>query len=277
MKNTVYISDLDGTLLTSDAEISAKSDEIINRLISKGMLFTVATARSVSSSKRILSCLDLNLPVVLMNGVFIADIKSGRVIESVPIEKNTALKIIEIFKSFNVSPFMYCAEGDMLDVVFEIIDSKQNEMFYKRREKQYYRRFEQVEKLTPPDNGECVYFNIVDSYSRLKPLADKLRSVKGVSVAFYEDTYLEDSWFLEVFSSKASKCSGMLRIKEMTGAERAVVFGDNLNDISMFECADESFAVSEAVPQLKKIATGVIGSHDEDAVAKHLEKIFEYR
>jgi len=55
MKKTVYISDLDGTLLTSDAEISAKSAEIINRLISKGMLFTVATARSVSSSKRILS------------------------------------------------------------------------------------------------------------------------------------------------------------------------------------------------------------------------------
>ena len=276
MKKTVYISDLDGTLLTSDAEISAKSAEIINRLISKGMLFTVATARSVSSSKRILSCLDLNLPVVLMNGVFIADIKSGRVIESVPIEKNTALKIIEIFKSFNVSPFMYCAEGDMLDVVFEKIDSKQNEMFYKGGKSSITDALSRW-RSSPARQRKCVYFNIVDSYSRLKPLADKLRSVKGVSVAFYEDTYLEDSWFLEVFSSKASKCSGMLRIKEMTGAERAVVFGDNLNDISMFECADESFAVSEAVPQLKKIATGVIGSHDEDAVAKHLEKIFENR
>lgn len=51
------------------------------------------------------------------------------------------------------------------------------------------------------------------------------------------------------------------------GAERLVVFGDNHNDLPMFEVADESYAVSNAVPAVLEAATGVIGSNDEDAVA----------
>ena len=53
-----------------------------------------------------------------------------------------------------------------------------------------------------------------------------------------------------------------------------MVFGDALNDISMFEIADESYAVLNAVDELKAIATGIIGSNDEDAVANKLKELF---
>lgn len=49
-----------------------------------------------------------------------------------------------------------------------------------------------------------------------------------------------------------------------------MVFGDGKNDIDMFELADESYAVSNAVPELKEAATGVIASNDEDGVARWL-------
>ena len=49
--STLYISDLDGTLLNKDARLSKRSAEIINGLIRRGMLFTVATARSLSCVK----------------------------------------------------------------------------------------------------------------------------------------------------------------------------------------------------------------------------------
>ena len=48
--NTLYVSDLDGTLLNSDVKISENSKNIINSLIEKGMNFTVATARSLVSA-----------------------------------------------------------------------------------------------------------------------------------------------------------------------------------------------------------------------------------
>ena len=48
--NTLYVSDLDGTLLNTRDEISPRSLRIINSLIEKGMKFTYATARSLSSA-----------------------------------------------------------------------------------------------------------------------------------------------------------------------------------------------------------------------------------
>lgn len=49
-----------------------------------------------------------------------------------------------------------------------------------------------------------------------------------------------------------------------------IAFGDAMNDIPMFEIADECYAVANAVPELKELATDVIESNEEDGVAKWL-------
>ena len=68
--NTLYVSDLDGTLLNSDVKISENSKNIINSLIEKGMKFTVATARSLVSASDKIEGLNLKLPVVVYKGTF---------------------------------------------------------------------------------------------------------------------------------------------------------------------------------------------------------------
>ena len=47
---TLYVSDLDGTLLNSDTKLSDKTKKIINQLVKNGMNFTFATARSITSA-----------------------------------------------------------------------------------------------------------------------------------------------------------------------------------------------------------------------------------
>ena len=51
-----------------------------------------------------------------------------------------------------------------------------------------------------------------------------------------------------------------------------LVFGDGKNDIDVFQCADESYAVANIHEELKKYASGIIGTNDEDDVAKWLEE-----
>ncbi len=50
MEKTLYVTDLDGTLLNKNDRINPKSIEIINSLVEKGMAFTYATARSLVSA-----------------------------------------------------------------------------------------------------------------------------------------------------------------------------------------------------------------------------------
>ena len=72
---------------------------------------------------------------------------------------------------------------------------------------------------------------------------------------------------------KASKAQAALQLKQKLECDRLVVFGDGKNDIDMFEIADEADAVENAVNELKAVATGVIGSNENDGVAKYLQKI----
>ena len=55
-----------------------------------------------------------------------------------------------------------------------------------------------------------------------------------------------------------------------TLVDKIIAFGDNLNDIPLFEIADECYAVSNAEDELKAIATGIIASNEEDAVAEFM-------
>ena len=68
-----------------------------------------------------------------------------------------------------------------------------------------------------------------------------------------------------------------MRLKEYLGCDRVVAFGDQNNDIDMFEVADEAYAVENAVEELKAVATGVIASTDDDGVAHFLrERLSEF-
>lgn len=60
---------------------------------------------------------------------------------------------------------------------------------------------------------------------------------------------------------------GVKRLKEITGCDKVICFGDAINDISMFEIADEAYAVENANSQLKQISTEIIGSNSNDDVA----------
>ncbi|MBP5604633.1 MAG: HAD hydrolase family protein [Ruminiclostridium sp.] len=68
-----------------------------------------------------------------------------------------------------------------------------------------------------------------------------------------------------------TKAKSILKLKDKYGFARLVVFGDGLNDIPMFTAADESYAVANALDELKQYATGIIGSNENDSVAEFLK------
>ena len=66
---TLYVSDLDGTLLDGNSQIPELVLKELNRLIQEGLLFTVATGRSYTSVTPVIQGLNLKLPAILLNGV----------------------------------------------------------------------------------------------------------------------------------------------------------------------------------------------------------------
>ena len=70
---TLYVSDLDGTLLNSQQQTSTYTNQTIEKLVDQGMLFSYATARSYYSAKPATKGLSAKIPLILYNGAFIID------------------------------------------------------------------------------------------------------------------------------------------------------------------------------------------------------------
>ena len=69
---------MDGTLLNSESQLSAKTEEGLNTLIDKGMDFTVATMRAIESITPIFRNVPLSIPIIELNGAFITELSSQK-------------------------------------------------------------------------------------------------------------------------------------------------------------------------------------------------------
>lgn len=269
--NTLYISDLDGTLLTPEREISDETASTLNTMIANGLLFTVATARSASSAAPLIKKLNLRLPVILMNGVVIYDLAKREPVSVCPIEAEAARAALAVFERHHITPFYNRLNQNKLEVCFTRLKPEANRKYYESRKDAPDKHFAAVDRLTVTNDMPSIYLTTFDRYDTLLPVARELSAIEGLTSVLYQDTY-SDAWLIEAFSGKASKPAGAAWIQQRTGAKHMVAFGDNLNDLPLFAAADESYAVSNAHERVRAAATGVIASNTDDAVARFLRE-----
>lgn len=230
---TLYVSDLDGTLLNRQQQTSTYTNQTIEKLVDQGMLFSYATARSYYSAKPATKGLSAKIPLILYNGAFIIDNQSQEILVS-----NFFLKeeVNDLAHYFN--------QKDFYPIVYAFINEQE--------------KFSYISSKSTKQQLESFYHDLKDRYQCL----------------FSKDIYSQD-WWLEILPKKATKAHAILQLKDYLKCEKVVVFGDGLNDLSMFEIADESYAVENACKELKEKATGVVGRHDQDAVARWLEENYK--
>ena len=263
----LYISDLDGTLLDNDARLSDFTAEAINKLIMQGMNFTFATARSVYSAKPITSKLNISVPCILMNGVSICDLKSERYIKNEFIPQNVSEKIIAGFERHKINCFMYKIHRDILTAYYTEITTEVMQSFAEERKNKFGKPFVQCEKFEA--DPDIVYFTATGEYEKLLPLKNEISQINGAECAFYKDTYT-DKWYLEVFSDKASKANGLKFLREEYNFQYITCFGDNYNDLPMFEASDFRIAVGNAHRIVIESADLTVGENICGGVAEWL-------
>lgn len=270
-KKTLYVTDMDGTLLDNNSRVSGESARLISEMSDDGALITVATARTPATVDPLLSITRINCPAIVMTGAAMWDTRRKVMTHVEKMTAGIAGDILDRFSILGVDPFIYVVvDPSHLEVFHGLEMNRAEKSFYLERKSLQLKRFLLGHTISGENRENVILiFGIGDS-GKLLRLADDLKANVDCSVSCYPDIHFPGTHLIEVFKAGVSKAAAVKKLAEETRAERIVVFGDNLNDLPMMKVADVAVAVDNAFQEVKEAADIVIGSNAAHSVARFI-------
>ncbi len=269
------LCDLDGTLLDLPNGISPNCLSRLNALIDRGLNFSIATGRDLKNAKKAIKGLQLKFPVILTNGALLADIVEEKYLKITHITKNIFQTIFSWSTEMALDPIVLIT----YDPTTKILHSNKGKWGKKG-----------IKLLEHDQIKQYLSHNIVSlqfhaEKSTLEPLLHRIQNTFSdqVNIIFIEDVSyrrynIPGEWFwLEINSHLAGKEKMMAELATQLNIpmHNFVVFGDNLNDLTMMQQAGLSVAVKDALEEVKKCADAITLPHDECGVIQYLEERFD--
>ncbi|MEN4053854.1 HAD family hydrolase [Sulfurimonas sp. NWX79] len=272
MKN-IYITDLDHTFLRSDLSVSDYTKKIWNSYENDAIL-GIATARTYKKTAQFLEGISVSAPMILLDGALIATMDK-KIIDTKFVDKETGDAIIDEGVKLGIYPFVLSLVDNELNEAFSYsttLNGYQSEIIKRYSNDNHTHEFKSLRAME--NNFKIVYMADEDI---LIELEKNIKALFGEELKYIlaPEAYM-GCHFLTILHKDADKAHGIQSVSEAAGFDlnKLTVFGDNYNDIGMFELANSAVAVANAQEGVKEKADIVLPhTNDEDGVARYLEAL----
>lgn len=275
---TLYISDLDGTLLTSSKEVAPYTAAVLTEAYDRGYLIGVASARMPYTVNHRFTDIPLRLPGILLNGALLWDFEAAKAMEWMDIEASDARATGDVLSASLLPVFMFTMSSGRLAGYYLKDSDKSSSQYYNELAIAAMDEFAIADSFGSVigSGREALYFATTGSEEAISLLDHEVSSIVGVQSIPYLNVYT-GQWCLEVASKRAGKASFLEWMKSEYDADEVVAFGDNHNDISLMKAADRCYAPANSAEAVKAIADRVIPSADDEGVAQFLAEELDIR
>ncbi|GMA97216.1 Cof-type HAD-IIB family hydrolase [Pelosinus sp. IPA-1] len=279
-------SDMDGTLIF-DQKISKENLEAIHAAQKKGIKFAIATGRAYEDVKPFLDQYGLTCECVVLNGGEYRDI-AGSIVEGIYIDKSLVTEIMSILSESNLAVEIYTNNGYYTtNTEEEIFDSMvkrskifrphitdSNEIYQNALNHPHFVKMKYITNIDEflKSNVEIGKFiSFADTANELYGPREKLNKLRGIVVSSSFTTNIEINDRYATKGRILAKAAARMGINK----DEVAILGDGFNDYSMFVEFPNSFAMENAIPEIKEVAKYITASNVEHGVAKAIYRILE--
>lgn len=255
-------SDMDGTLLNGKGELDPAFFSLFKELEHRGIRFAAASGRQYDGLFRTFSPVADRMLFIAENGAYAAAGKDEWLLWDM--DRETVAGLIAAIRRIEGACIILAGRDSAY------IEDGQPE--FVREARKYYTRCQEVEDLLDVRGDKLLKVAVYDflgaaenSYPRLKHLDS------GFQVAVSGEKWMDIS------RKKANKGTALELIQRKLGISPAetMVFGDQMNDAPMMRQARYSYAVANAVPEIRALASFEAPSNEENGVMQVLKKMLE--
>ncbi len=169
--DTLFTAELDDMLSPISERLSPFSTVEINRMLSEGLKFTLVTMRTPASLMGILSDVELELPVVVMNGAALYDFRNNSYVKAYIISGDTCEKVRAVVSSAGMNVFTNALCDDSLVIYYDRLENEAEKAIFTSLKKSPYRNY--LNRRPQPED-RVIYLMIVDLSDRISALYDQL-------------------------------------------------------------------------------------------------------
>jgi Cof subfamily protein (haloacid dehalogenase superfamily) len=262
--------DMDGTLLTTEKEVTEYSKNVLKKAADAGVKLVVCTGRIYTSALVYAKLIGTVAPVIASNGAYIREKDKNEIIYSKTLKKDEAYYLVKTAKSFGFYPHLFTSDTIYSEKM--IYSSKNYSIWNENLPEEERIKVEIVEDLYKViDENDGLILKVVVMSEEL----DKIAEFKK-QVGKEQDVSMVASWYnnVEVMSKGISKGNAVKVLSEYYGipSEEIICIGDNENDLSMIEFAGMGIAMGNAEDVVKKAANYITDTNENNGVAKAIEK-----
>ncbi len=265
---TLYVSDLDDTLLGAEGTLSDTARSTLAGVIADGAAFTVATARSPLTTFSALQGVPLALPLVTYGGATAVDAADRSHLWWEHFDGRALHPLVGAALAAGATPLVFWLDGgaDRISWVRGAETSGVDTFLETRPDDP---RLAPVDAWDEIDHDRGFFVSIRGEYPVVRRLSRMIRAISWGTGCALALTGSRESGVgvLDVTAAGATKGTAVRRLADDLGFTRIVAFGDAANDLPLFAEADEAYAVAGASDEVKQAATAVLDDRDDAVVA----------
>lgn len=245
----LFVAELDDMLSPVTEELQPYTTIEINRMIDEGLNFTIATMRTPASLMKPLSEIHLKLPVVVMNGAALYDIKENSYVMAYIISNSTCEAIRKIISSEDMNCFTNALRDDTLMIYYDCLKNEAEKSIYSKLKRSPYRNYV---NLSPPSEDRVIYLMIVDTSEKINALYKRISESEVssfVKILCYPSDDYKGYSYIKIYNKNADKEKMLHSLSEICKTTGITVIGTK--------------------------SDSKIERHDLNAIARELKKTFE--
>lgn len=263
MKKLIAV-DVDGTLVNSNGQITARTREALIAATKAGHEVMIVSGRATSGLRHQAKTLAFDKyggVLSSFNGGELFDFKEKKVLASHKMDYDLAKEILEFSKDLDLELMIF--DGD------KILTDRPDGYYVKRESEIIDMDIKPIKNLKNGLDFAPNKFLFAQDPDKIDKPAQKLMKKFGDVT----EQVKSSRFYYEVMPKGLSKGSSIIEACKIFGIDikDTIVFGDEMNDISMFEVAGTGVAMGNAVESIKNIADYVTKSNNEDGIAYYLE------
>ena len=226
-RDTLFIADVDRAMDGLSTGITPFSQIMIKNMLEKGMLLTFMTLRTPAGFLEGMPDIKPKLPIIAMDGAILYDIKENRYPKVYVISAEHACNIESFIRSRGFNIFTTIILEDVLIIYYDELKNTAEIDIYEKMHKSPYRNYLNKER---PKDHPVVYMMCVDETRKIEQLVEDIKRsdiYEELKILSYPSDDYKGYSYIKIYSKNASVQNMTDYLRNMTGAEETLTFGDN--------------------------------------------------